>query len=132
MPRQKLPEQAKKLAEAVRDFTRNQKMLWKKIPELAKRADNVANAKEHAHSKQYYNAAHYQRWAIALGEDNPFSVTGAPVDVDLQTGELLDPVKSALYKKHVPATDDQIIMLALHPDMIDASHIILELEEAAK
>lgn len=97
---------AKELAHFVREYSRQQKATWQKIPWLALQAydrdtDFFIGAK--AFAEGFWEFSFKSRF------------NDVSIKVDLATGELLD--------AWGPASDDSLVLLALHMDELNAAEI---------
>jgi hypothetical protein len=100
------------VAKIVREYCRDQKALWQRIPYLAFQADGrrgFISYYEEAYSQGYWTASEFK------------------IAVDLATGELVDP------QDHSKAASDRFVFeIALWIEKLDAKRIITEIEKDIK
>lgn len=106
------------LVENIREFSRQQKNIWQKVPYLALQADG-----RWGYSDQYSRAYQCGYWAL----DASLEHGSYTVFVDLESGELLNP-----FNLKEAAFAENILELAMHADQIDASLIVEDLEKRSK
>jgi hypothetical protein len=119
--------EADKVIESIRDYSRSQKELWRRVPLLALEADGRSG-----YCDSYSMAYRQGFWPLAA----------APVYVDLASGELLDAYAASgsisicdldVPKDSVikPARNADVLRLAHNPGELDATRLIRSLEEHA-
>lgn len=117
---ERIEKDVQELTDFIRDFSKEQKDLWQKVPYLALQADGRSG-----YSGQYSRAYEQGYWAIK-GSTSEGRYT---VYVDLETGELVD-----AFDPRKPADNKNVIVLALALALkeLKAAEIVKKLSDEAK
>lgn len=110
----------KDLVKMIRKISEEQIDLWQQIPYLALQADGRTG-----YSDNYARAYHYGYWAIQSSVNSGYYT----VYVCLENGVLVNPRKGT--KPDFPASDEDVLRIAMHMAELNASRIIKDLKAQA-
>jgi hypothetical protein len=103
------------LVDSIRELSRSQSEIWKRVPFLALQADGRTG-----YSDQYSRAYGQGYWAI----ESSVRSGSYRVYVDLETGELV-----SAFDPRIKARDEDVLMIAMNLDQIDGASIVKELKK---